>query len=250
VSIVHQSVAVEHALSTPLHTIHCILEDAGFDVSDPDSISSEHTLLQAARGMSSMISGRHRKHMEHCLSCQEAAAILLNDTVSPLQANTSHRYTNSVPPTDCHTLKDPEWSLSSLHKVDTDDVAHIITLSVGGMTCSSCSGTITEIVSQLPGISKVVVSLLSNSATVVVARKDLVGSVTKSIDDCGFEVDVIKIEPLVPLTSTNNGTTTGPRKLSLRVNGMYCQCVNLILVACRVTDIYESDTVQPKSWLP
>jgi heavy metal translocating P-type ATPase len=100
------------------------------------------------------------------------------------------------------------------------------------MTCSSCSGTITEIVSQLPGISKVAVSLLSNSATVVVARKDLVGSVTKSIDDCGFEVDVIKIEPLVPLTSTNNGTTTGPRKLSLRVNGMYCQhCPAKIMAA-------------------
>ncbi|KAG1779710.1 heavy metal translocatin [Suillus placidus] len=228
VSIVHQSVTVEHARATPGHTIHSMLEDAGFDVSDPDSSSPEHTLSQATRGMSTMpLSGKRRKHMQHCSLCQEAA------TISPhLQGNTGNMSSNSVPPTDCSTLDDPEWSLSPLHKVDVDDVAHLVTLSVGGMTCSSCSGTITEIVSQLPGISEVVVSLLNNSATVVVARKDLVGSVTETIDDCGFEVDVIKIEPLIPLTPANNVATTGPRKLSLRVDGMYCQhCPAKIMTA-------------------
>ncbi|KAG1820206.1 heavy metal translocatin [Suillus subaureus] len=234
VSIVHQSVTVEHATTAPTHTIHCMLEDAGFDVSHPDASSSEHVLSRAARGMSTMLSEKRRKHIQHCSSCQEAAAILLNDTVSPLlQGNTTgHLYSNSVPPTGCYKLEDPGWSLSPLHKVGIDDVAHLVTLSVGGMTCSSCSGTITEIVSQLPGISKVVVSLLNNSAAVIVARKDLVGSVTKTIDDCGFEVDIIKVEPLIPLTSTNNATTTGPRKLSLRVDGMYCQhCPAKIMTA-------------------
>ncbi|KAG1872585.1 heavy metal translocatin [Suillus tomentosus] len=134
----------------------------------------------------------------------------------------------------CSTPEALERSLSSLHKVGVDDVAHLVTLSVGGMTCSSCSGTVTEIVSQLPGISEVVVSLLSNSATVIVARKDLVASVTKAIDDCGFEVDVIKIEPLIPLTSTNNSTKTGPRILSLRIDGMYCQhCPIKIMTALK-----------------
>lgn len=79
-------------------------------------------------------------------------------------------------------------------------------------------------VSQLPGISEVVVSLLNHSATVVVARRDLVGSVTETIDDCGYEVDVVKVEPLIPSTSES---ATGPRTLSLRVDGMYCQCVDL-----------------------
>jgi copper chaperone CopZ len=116
------------------------------------------------------------------------------------------------------------------------------------MTCSACSGTITETVSQLPGISEVTVSLLNNSATVIVARKDLVDSVTETIDDCGFEVDVVKIDPLIPaLTSTNNATPAGPRKLSLRVDGMYSQCVSLLVVARRVTHICESDFVQLKS---
>ncbi|KAG2351795.1 hypothetical protein BDR07DRAFT_1193584, partial [Suillus spraguei] len=42
VSIVHQSVTVEHTLATLRHPIHSMLEDAGFDVSDPDSSSSEY----------------------------------------------------------------------------------------------------------------------------------------------------------------------------------------------------------------
>jgi copper chaperone CopZ len=113
------------------------------------------------------------------------------------------------------------------------------------MTCSACSGSITDTVSQLPGVSEVVVSLLNNSATVIVARKDLIDSVTQTIDDCGFEVDVVKIEPLIP--SPSNETTTGPRKLSLRVDGMYSECVTLVMVPSRVTDICESDFVQPKS---
>ncbi|KAG1833117.1 heavy metal translocatin [Suillus variegatus] len=201
VSIVHQSVTVEHALATSRQTIRFMLEDAGFDVQDPDSSSSKHTLSQATREMDTILFGKRQKHMQHCLLCQEAAVISFNDTVSPvLQGNTAF-------PMNCSTPEALERSPSPLRKVGVDDVAHLVTLSVGGMTCSSCSGTITEIVSQLPGISEVVVSLLNNSATVVVARKDLVGS----------------IEPLIPLTSTNNSTKTGPRILSLRIDGMYCQ---------------------------
>ncbi|KAG2128302.1 heavy metal translocatin [Suillus bovinus] len=234
ISIVNQLVTVEHVLATPRHTIHYVLEDAGFDVSDPDSSSSEHTVLQASWGTSTVLPGKRRKHIQHCLWCQEAAVILSNDTVSPLpQGNTGRLCLSSdnISQANRSMLEDQESSISPLHMVGVDDVAHLVTLSVGGMTCSSCTGTITEIVSQLPGISEVVVSLLNNSATVVVARKDLVGSVTKTIDDCGFEVDVIKIDPLTPLTSTNN-VTTGHRKLFLRVDGMYCQhCPSKIMTA-------------------
>ncbi|KAG2156041.1 heavy metal translocatin [Suillus clintonianus] len=238
-SIVHQTVTVGHAFPIQRHTIQSMLEDAGFDVSDPDSTSSDHRLSQATCGMSTMLSGKRRKHIQHCSLCQEAAATSLDDTVLPHLPKAGSLSYDS--PTDCSTLdgsgKDPESSLSPSHKVQVGadrDVPHLVTLSVGGMTCSSCSGTITEMVSLLPGISEVVVSLLNNSATVIVARKDLVGSVTETIDACGFEVDVIKIEPLIPLTPASDAITTGPRKLSLRVDGMYCQhCPAKIMTALK-----------------
>ncbi|KAG1755710.1 heavy metal translocatin [Suillus lakei] len=189
VSIVHQSVTIGHAHTIPGHTIQSMLEDAGFDVSDSGSSTPEQRLSQQ---MSTALSGKRQKHIQQCSSCQEAATTALEDIIPPL-------------------------------------LPHLVTLSIGGMTCSSCPTTITEMISQLPGISEVVVSLLNHSATVVVARKDLVGSVTETIDDCGYEVDVIKVEPLVPSTPES---ATGPRNLFLRIDGMYCQnCPAKIMTA-------------------
>jgi copper chaperone CopZ len=226
ISIVHQSVTVGHALTIHRHTIQSMLEDAGFDVSDP---ASEQ---RPSQQMSSTHSEKRQKHLQQCSSCQEVAATALEGIVPPLlRRNVS---SNSVSPIDCSMLeKDKESSPRPSHEVDVDDIPHLVTLSVGGMTCSACPSTITEMVSQLPGISEVVVSLLNHSATIVVARRDLVGSVTEAIDDCGYEVDVIKVEPLVPSTSES---PAGPRNLSLRIDGMYCQCVDLHFVASSVTE--------------
>ncbi|KAG2367395.1 heavy metal translocatin [Suillus spraguei] len=220
ISIIHQSVTVGHALTILSHTIQSMLEDAGFDVSDP---TSEQRLSQQIR---TTLSGKRQKHIQQCSSCQEAAAAAPEDAVPPLlRGNATNLSSNNVSSTDCSTLepglqKDPEPSPRPSHKFGIDDVPHLVALSVGGMTCSACPSTITEMVSQLPGISEVVVSLLNHSATVVVARRDLVGSVTETIDDCGYEVNIIKVEPLVSPTSQS---ATGPRNLSLRIDGMYCQ---------------------------
>ncbi|KIK48852.1 hypothetical protein CY34DRAFT_797637 [Suillus luteus UH-Slu-Lm8-n1] len=227
-SIAHQEVTVEHVQAIPARTIHSVLEDAGFDVSGPKFSSSEHSLSQATQEMSS---DKRRKHIQYCLLCREAA-IPLDDII--LQENAGHLSSNSASSTAHSTLEEPDRTLGLFHNVGVDDVALLVTLSVGGMTCSACSGSITDTVSQLPGVSEVVVSLLNNSATVIVARKDLIDSVTETIDDCGFEVDVVKIEPLIPLTSIHNEATTGTRKLSLRVDGMHCElCPAKIMTALK-----------------
>jgi len=223
-----------------------MLEDAGFDISDPDHGPSQETLMA---GMNTILSDKRRKHIKQCLSCHEEGT--LGDTVPLLlQNNVGSPSSNNV----CRSTLDGSvgdpgalhLSLGPLHDVSADDVPHFITLSVGGMTCSSCSGTITEMVSQLPGISEVVVNLLNNSATVVVARRDLIGSVTETIEDCGFEVDVINVEPLVSST-THSDTTTGPRNLLIRVDGMYCQYADLIISTCMAADSRSLDIVQQKS---
>ncbi|KAG0709618.1 heavy metal translocatin [Suillus ampliporus] len=203
VSIVHQSVTVEHVITITRDTIQSMLQDAGFDISHQDSSPPEQRLSQQISGIMTMLSGQRRKHIQQCSLCQEEGAISIDDTGSPLLRS--------------------GIDTSPLRDVGVGNVPHLVTLSVGGMTCSSCPSTITEMVSQLPGISEVVISLLNNSATVVVARRDLVGSVTETIDDCGYEVNVIKVEPLVPSTLESDATTTGLRNASLRVDGMYCQ---------------------------
>lgn len=114
----------------------------------------------------------------------------------------------------------------ALHEKDAhtpDTASHILTLSVGGMTCSSCVATITDMLSRLPGISDVVISLLGSSATLRVENKNLVSSVIGAIDDCGFQVELISAEPILPSPSTSQLPPAGQREISLRVDGMYCQ---------------------------
>jgi len=208
-----------------------MLEDAGFDISDQD-----YTPSDILSSLSTVLSDKLRKHIQQCSSCHKASTVA--DASPLLRGEIGSPSLNSVCPTGRSTpANSPNLDLT-LHETSADNLPHLVTLSVGGMTCSSCSGTITEMVSQLPGISDVVVSLLSNSATVVVARRDLVTSVTETITDCGFEVDVIKVEPLVPSSSQTSLTTTGPRNLLIRVDGMYCQYVDIIFAILSLIHIH------------
>ena len=106
---------------------------------------------------------------------------------------------------------------------ESADPPHKITLSVGGMSCSSCVATITDMLSRLPGVSDVVVSLLTNSATLRLENMFRLSSVTDTIDDCGFEVELVSADPIQP-----SPPPAGPRATSLRVDGMYCQYVSLV----------------------
>ncbi|KAH7929427.1 heavy metal translocatin [Leucogyrophana mollusca] len=241
VSVVSQSVTVEHSTVISQADLHAILEDAGFDISLPSENSTEDypSRRRTISGVSTFLSGKRRKHVQQCSLCQAG------DTTSPRNvASTSERKNvgSTCSFTEDHgsaadtsgafiSKKKASISPSSSHAsldVSPNDGACRLTLSIGGMTCSACSGTITEMISQLPGVSEVAVSLLSNSATVVVSRQDLTSTIMETIDDCGFEGELIKTEPL--FSSGSEVTTVGPRTISLRVDGMFCQhCPSRIL---------------------
>ncbi|KAG6378567.1 HAD-like domain-containing protein [Boletus reticuloceps] len=111
---------------------------------------------------------------------------------------------------------------------------HRVTLSVSGMSCSSCVNTITDMLSPLPGVSDVVVSLLTNSATLRIDNIALLSSVTDTLDDCGFEAEVVSAEPILPSSPSSHPAT---RTLSLRVDGMHCRrCPSKVVDALRVLD--------------
>jgi copper chaperone CopZ len=114
-----------------------------------------------------------------------------------------------------------DWKPSVPAGIEDHDTGPFrVTLSVGGMTCSSCSGTITKMVSDLQGISEVAVSLLSKSATVIIDHKRLVQDVVRAVEDCGFEAEVMDVAHLDSLGERSAG---GSRKVTLTVDGMFCQ---------------------------
>ncbi|KAH0839767.1 HAD-like domain-containing protein [Lanmaoa asiatica] len=116
---------------------------------------------------------------------------------------------------------------------------YILSFSIAGMSCSSCVTSITDTLSRLPGTDDVLVSLLTNSATVRVENKSLVSSVINTILQCGFEVELISAEPIPSEPSTS---PTSLRQISLSVDGMYCQnCPGKILDALR--DLFPRITI-------
>ncbi|KAI9447985.1 heavy metal translocatin [Lactarius indigo] len=99
-----------------------------------------------------------------------------------------------------------------------------ISLSIGGMTCASCSSTVTRLLSELGGVTDVSVNLMGNSATLVVESKKLIPEVQDVIESAGYEVTVVNVEPVQAIPDTP-GTSWGRRTVALRIEGMFCdQC--------------------------
>ncbi|RYP10822.1 hypothetical protein DL764_000444 [Monosporascus ibericus] len=93
------------------------------------------------------------------------------------------------------------------------------TLAVGGMTCAVCINTITGELSKRDWVSKVVVSLVTNSATVEFNGGDKVGQVVEAIEDLGYEATV---DTLVNLDEEEK-LPSQERTVEIFLEGIYCQ---------------------------
>ncbi|KAI0831561.1 heavy metal translocatin [Hypoxylon sp. FL0890] len=105
-----------------------------------------------------------------------------------------------------------------------------LSLSITGMTCSSCVGAITSALEDLSFTKEVNVSLVANSATVVIEGKDHVSDIVNTINDLGYEAtvdDTVKLGGEIVEDSR--------RTVLIRVEGTYCQHC-----PARVTEALES----------
>jgi Cu+-exporting ATPase len=176
VSVVSQTVTVNHLRALSLDAIQSAIVDAGFDVPQLHDVEPGP-------------SKRRQTHLQQCTLCQKEHASSLVHS-----------------PSTCASPKS----------------AFRLTLSVGGMSCSSCTNTITRALSEIPGISDVVVSLLESSATALLERTELSDAAQESVEDCGFEAHIMSVEPIADVTSGPHPTS---RTVSLRVGGMFCKYV-------------------------
>jgi P-type Cu+ transporter len=115
------------------------------------------------------------------------------------------------------TASEPPKRGNQPHK--NSDGPFNLTLSVGGMTCSSCTNTVTSIANDIPGVSEVAVSLIGKSATALIQRKDLADQLVQNIEDAGYEAEIISIEPIQGLLDAK----VDHRIVELRVEGMFCE---------------------------
>jgi copper chaperone CopZ len=114
----------------------------------------------------------------------------------------------------------------SLVKIENaDDLsrqAERLYLSISGMTCASCVGSVTQKIEEVAGASEIAVDFIGKSAVVVIARKDLTNEVIAKVEEAGFEAELVSSESLTPSHVTRATSALPPtRAVSLRVEGMF-----------------------------
>ncbi|KAK5936514.1 hypothetical protein PMZ80_011241, partial [Knufia obscura] len=112
---------------------------------------------------------------------------------------------------------------SSLEKDEAK--VYIATISIEGMTCASCSGTITAELEQMDIVQHVSVNLLSNSATVTFSGPSSnADNIVEAIEDVGYEATIDDVQAAVSPNDSNHFY-----KASLSIEGMTCgSCVGTI----------------------
>ncbi|GJE84166.1 heavy metal translocating P-type ATPase [Phanerochaete sordida] len=243
VSIVTQTVTVRHSHALSPAAVRAALDDAGFDlVTTPDALERSHTSFTNSLSRLPPTLARHRnKHVQQCLQCLEEAHgssceprdkfgedTLITESADPVKPAVDSPLTS-----DDKEVGLPPHTSPITSSAATSPGPYHVTLSIGGMTCASCSNTLTRIIAELPGVSDVVVNLLGNSATALVDKPELAQTIAEAVDDAGFEADVMSVEPVHrPAPAPRQAApapSDGPFSLTLSVGGMTCAaCSNTI----------------------
>jgi Cu+-exporting ATPase len=104
------------------------------------------------------------------------------------------------------------------------------TLSIEGMTCGSCVGTITRGLEELSFVSNVNIDLVGCSGVVEFKDKDNLEQILEKIDDLGYDATIVKVEG----TDASRTEDDRPveRTVMIAIDGMYCEhCPERILKA-------------------
>jgi heavy metal translocating P-type ATPase len=106
----------------------------------------------------------------------------------------------------------------------------LVSLSIEGMTCGSCIGTITDGLQGLPFVHKVSIDLVGNSGEVEFEGRAKIGQILEKIDDLGYHATVVKIQPQHKLQY--NDAAVSERTVAIAIKGMFCKhCPENIMAA-------------------
>ncbi|KAK0120276.1 hypothetical protein ONS95_011682 [Cadophora gregata] len=234
-SLVSSVVTVEHDAAISVADIQDALENAGFEVYDvapdlsrppigssaADIDGSDGYLDRVINRFSSDQYSRHGKnskcsseHIEHCEACRRDAAGKPHDSKASSSANYGGKNSKMYLPENNE--------LVTIDSVDTEvnaDTWRAI-LAIGGMTCAACVGAITEELEKKSWVNKVVVNLISNSATVEYVGEGHKNDIVGAIEDIGYDA---AIDSIVDTSKVVSGIRSEQRTVEIKIDGMFCE---------------------------
>ncbi|KAI9368356.1 E1-E2 ATPase-domain-containing protein [Aspergillus egyptiacus] len=119
-------------------------------------------------------------------------------------------------------------------------LGYVAEIAVGGMTCGSCSGAITQGLNEFPFVTDVFVNLLSHSAQVELEERDQAPLIVKKIEDLGYDASLVSVCP----KAAKIETAVEKRTVSFRIDGMFCHhCPERVFDAVNEISDIEVDKV-------
>lgn len=174
---------------------------------------------------------KRKRHVEQCVECR-----------GELESSRSSKVLMAKSPSynSFEDVSFVEKGCSTILPADQDDLHAPLesvtpstpelfraTFSIEGMTCSACTGNVSQAISQHSFVQDVNVNLLSNSATVTFSGKSNEKEIIESIEDAGYDASLNEVEALSQkqphLSDQANGDALEhTRNISVRVEGIYC----------------------------
>lgn len=199
---------------------------------------------------------RRRSHVMNCAACQKESGRLLDmsanssnvsldsrqdgnftlrkqATVNANGLETAQSIPNSSPNLSPPSRSTPEHS-------NSNERFEAI-LSIGGMTCASCTSAIDHGLSsnEIPFIESVNVTLMTNSARVVFRGEENLQKIVDTVEDLGYDASVQRCGVIDSQLKVGKGKVQGgPRTVMLKIDGMFCKhCPTRILEAIKTNHL-------------
>jgi len=254
-SIVSHSVTVYHDTSLLPQTISEALERAGYevysaiqdssadvtalsDVPNDTNNSGRGQWFKAAinrwrkeRDVQNEGAKKRKRHIEHCDMCRAEAeadakepwtSSVTEGEKTPHISNTSVEEQERAVP---FVVVDSEFSRAKIFEAS---------ISIAGMTCSSCVGKITEALEAKPWLHSVDVSLLTNSASVRFEGEEHAKELANIIDNVGYRATIEQLDEMMSTEKAVPHAANDMWRASYAIDGMTCSsCVGNITKALK-----------------
>ena len=125
---------------------------------------------------------------------------------------------------DSLTLPSSTLTSKKSLSISTDVTQFEAVLSIGGMTCASCTGSVGESLRTMTFVESAEVTLLTNSAVVIFSGQENLQKIINAIEDIGYECTVERCNSIEPVNDEAE-TSDRPklRSVQLKIDGMFCK---------------------------
>ncbi|KAI3321174.1 heavy metal translocating P-type ATPase [Xylariaceae sp. AK1471] len=246
-NIITSCVAVDHDPAVSIMHMISRLEAAGFEVSSVSSANGvgcqdnlmredaqpfgsldgdEDCLTRLSRKLTQPQDAvaEEEKARAHFNNCEQCRANTSNGNPITIGATLDTNRGLSSPGTSkknsVHATIKSTHSSSSVDEGIKTPKSWRASLAISGMTCAACSNAITRELEEKDWVTKVAVSLLSNSAVVeFLGSEEDVGQVVEAIEDLGYDAQLNQVNPI---DDANEKGIAHQRTLQIRIEGFYC----------------------------